>query len=278
MMYKHKKKIISIFLVLFLLPFSCITRLSRPQLTGRVVDYQDKPIENCIVGETKTDHNGYFHLPAITRKVFFIPEIFYMEAPPLLVSETVQKQGYQQEQIEMFHRYGGGLSKNTNWQLGDIYLKKNNEKIDFPSYMVGKWKMSLTQSYDTLYLIKEKISEHTYLIKNRDYYAGYERYSDNYLRHSGPNNLPKGIIRKEILLDVLEHTINTKTIIQYGDKEGKNNVPQKENDTIINSGSWQYISPNNLQFDTNMEELNGVYEILKSDKLFLQLKKITKSK
>ncbi|WP_300673316.1 carboxypeptidase-like regulatory domain-containing protein [Soonwooa sp.] len=84
MKLKHTNIYLGLFL-LILMSSSCIQRLRRPDITGRVLDYNGKPIENCIVGETKTDKNGNFHLPAETYNAFLLSEIFVMEAPPMMV-------------------------------------------------------------------------------------------------------------------------------------------------------------------------------------------------
>ena len=53
--------------VLFLVSILCtsclVSRMSRPIITGRVLDYQGNPIEHCQVGEVMTDKQGYFRLP-----------------------------------------------------------------------------------------------------------------------------------------------------------------------------------------------------------------------
>lgn len=41
---------------------SCISRLSRPEITGNVVDYGKKPVVGCKVGEAITDKNGNYNL------------------------------------------------------------------------------------------------------------------------------------------------------------------------------------------------------------------------
>lgn len=276
MIYKYKKYLLLGGILLLLLPFSWITRLTRPQITGRVLDYQDKqPVENCEVGNTKTDKNGYFTLPAITRKVFIIPEIFYMEAPPLFVSEVVKKAGYENERIEVFNKYGGGLNKKTSWNLGTIYLKKTNQELNLSDVFNGKWNMSLTKTNDTVFLVKDNIHDYIFLAKNSNFHADYHRHTDNYLDSFGPNNLPEGIIRKNVSLDIIEDKIDLETIIQYGQKDGKNTTNErKDNDTISNSGTWKSINAGEIQFNTNSSDLNGKYEIIRSDILFLQLKKM----
>lgn len=53
--------------VLFLVSILCtsclVSRMARPIITGRVLDYQGNPIEKCQVGEVFTDKKGYFRLP-----------------------------------------------------------------------------------------------------------------------------------------------------------------------------------------------------------------------
>ena len=48
--------------VLFLISILCtsclVSRMARPIITGRVLDYQGNPIEKCQVGEVFTDKQG----------------------------------------------------------------------------------------------------------------------------------------------------------------------------------------------------------------------------
>ncbi|MGI9335345.1 MAG: hypothetical protein ACR2RL_19535, partial [Gammaproteobacteria bacterium] len=91
-------------------------------LTGYVYDAATKlPLEGCRVGETQTDATGYFELEERRyREVALVG----MEAPPLLVRETVSKAGYEVFVIEGFNPYGGGSSKGTHWKIDPIYLQR----------------------------------------------------------------------------------------------------------------------------------------------------------
>ena len=269
---KHRKYLFLVFIVLVILPFSCITRLQRPKITGKVLDYENNPISGCKIGESMTDKNGFFTLPAITYKAFFLTEIFQMEAPPLMVYETVKKNGYEDGNIEMFHKYGGGLSKETIWDIGIIYLKKKNQTINISKVLSGKMKMSLTKENDTIFIVNEEILKYSVESKNSSFYGKYERYTDNYLQSFGPNNLPDGIIRKEVLLNIIKNQIKMETIIQYGDKDGNpDKFKKKDNDTILNNGTWQMTNTNELQFKTNSTELSGNYKISDYDMFYIQL-------
>ena len=116
--------------VLFLVSMLCtsclVSRMARPIITGRVLDYQGNPIEKCQVGEVFTDKKGYFRLP---EKRYHEFTFIGFEAPPVYVSEEVKKEGYEPDAIVMMSRYGGGASKGTVWTANDIYLRRVGEKI-----------------------------------------------------------------------------------------------------------------------------------------------------
>lgn len=50
----------------------CISRLSRPEITGTVLNYQNNPVAGCKVGKTITDANGKFHLKEIRYSKFLM--------------------------------------------------------------------------------------------------------------------------------------------------------------------------------------------------------------
>ena len=116
--------------VLFLISILCtsclVSRMARPIITGRVLDYQGNPIEKCQVGEVFTDKKGYFRLP---EKRYHEFTFIGFEAPPVYVSEEVKKEGYEPDAIVMMSRYGGGNRRGTLWPANDIYLKRIGEKI-----------------------------------------------------------------------------------------------------------------------------------------------------
>jgi hypothetical protein len=104
---------------------------------GVIVDFDGNPIQNCTVGSGKTDMNVHFELPEI-RKNTFLTELFVMEAPPVFVSENIHKNGYEDKEIQIFDRYGGGAPKGTRRNLDTIYLKETSYKLLQHSWMV-KW-------------------------------------------------------------------------------------------------------------------------------------------
>ena len=64
--------------VLFLISILCtsclVSRMARPIITGRVLDYQGNPIEKCQVGEVFTDKKGYldFQRKGITNLLLLV--------------------------------------------------------------------------------------------------------------------------------------------------------------------------------------------------------------
>ncbi|MDQ0637967.1 hypothetical protein QF042_001532 [Pedobacter sp. W3I1] len=139
---------IAIAIVLF---SSCISRLSRPAISGTILDYENKPIAGCKVGETITDANGKFYLKEIRYNKFFITEIFMMEAPPLHFSEKIKKNGYLSYNIEGHNPFGGGQRKGASVSIDTVYLKKVNEVLKIEDYIYTKWKFAANKNLDTLY-------------------------------------------------------------------------------------------------------------------------------
>ncbi|SDG93776.1 hypothetical protein SAMN05421827_11366 [Pedobacter terrae] len=146
-----KKRFVIFLAVSTCLFSSCISRLSRPAISGTILDYENKPIAGCRVGETVTDANGKFYLNEIRYNKFFFPEIFMMEAPPLHFSENIKKDGYLSYNIEGFNRFGGGQSKGASITIDTLYLKKINEVIKPEDYIYTKWKFAANKNLDTLY-------------------------------------------------------------------------------------------------------------------------------
>ena len=86
---------------------SCISRLSRPAISGTIVDYNNKPIQGCTIGETVSDAKGKFYLKEIRYNQFLLFEMFQMEAPPLHYEERIEKPGYQSVDIYGHSTFGG---------------------------------------------------------------------------------------------------------------------------------------------------------------------------
>ncbi|WP_293913009.1 MULTISPECIES: hypothetical protein [unclassified Sphingobacterium] len=273
----NKKRLFTIlFALTFVLLTSCISRLRRPEITGKVLDYNNNPIPDCHVGEAVTDSLGNFVLPEQRYNAFLLTEIFYMEAPPMHVGEIIEKPGYESDEIEMFSRYGGGRGKGAKMDVGNIYLRKINEKINIPQVLQGEWLLSANKQLDTLYLVHSKMRELYTTSKFQNFYSLYEQYTDNYLRSFGPDNLPEGTIRKFNYLEFCnDRKIRLTKIIQHGNKDGRPSIGEKNipNDTLQFSGTWNMVNDTTLHFATDDKELNSTYQILQSDKSFFQLRK-----
>jgi len=146
------KNILITFFVISSCFFSaCISRLSRPAITGTILDYQNKPVVGCKVGETVTDKNGKFYLKEIRYNKFFIPEIFMMEAPPLHIFEEIKMEGFLSYKIEGHSTFGGGQRKGASTSIDTIYLKRVNEVIKTDDYLFTKWTFAANKNLDTLY-------------------------------------------------------------------------------------------------------------------------------
>lgn len=134
---------------------SCISRLSRPAITGYIYDYDNKPIPGCKVGETHTDENGKFYLKEIRSSKFLLSEIMVMEAPPLFFELDIEKPGYQSYSKDFFSRYGGGRTKGAIDNLDTLYIKRISEVIQPEDYIYDNWQFVANKNLDTLFGINK---------------------------------------------------------------------------------------------------------------------------
>lgn len=104
---------------------SCVSRMSRPVLTGVVVDENGRPLPGVQVGESLTDSNGCFSLEEIRYNKFFLTELFVMEAPPVYVEELVSKSGFKTDTIRLHSPFGGGAPKGTLWSVDTLRLVRD---------------------------------------------------------------------------------------------------------------------------------------------------------
>lgn len=256
------------FFLFSLILSSCIKRLGRPEITGRILDYNGKPIEDCIVGETKTDKNGNFHLSTKTYNAFFLTEIFAMEAPPMMVSFEIKKNGYDEDRFEAFHKYGGGLSKDTKWNLGDIYLRKKGETVGVNQIFRDNWKLSFTKSKDTMYLVSQKLENRNLTVRSSELYSLYDQFTNDYAKTDSLKKVfPKDVGSREIKLQIQDINLKIDVLTKYM-------VRDKEDDSLRYSGTWKLAKDSVMTFKTSYKDLNGNFKILKSDLFFLQLKKL----
>lgn len=113
------------FLILasFSLQSCLVNRCKRPQIVGYVYDAETKkPIENCKVGETLSQSNGYFSLD---EKRYHQFTFFGYEASTLAVNEAIQKEGYKSKSIQFIQPFGSGAKKGAFHNADTIYIKKN---------------------------------------------------------------------------------------------------------------------------------------------------------
>ncbi|WP_316805013.1 hypothetical protein [Pedobacter nototheniae] len=157
------------FLVCVCLFSGCISRLSRPAISGTILDYQHNPVAGCKVGETVTDAKGKFYLKEIRYSKFFIPEIFYMEAPPLHYMEEIKKEGFLSYKIQAFSTFGGGQQKGATANIDTIYIKRINEVVKTEDYIYNNWKFAANKSLDTLYGINANYRIANSITNNHDF-------------------------------------------------------------------------------------------------------------
>lgn len=144
----------ALFLIIFVLSnclSSCISRLSRPAITGYIFDYDNRPVPDCKIGETQTDQDGKFYLKEIRSNRFLLTEMLVMEAPPVFFSLDISKDGYQSYSNDFFQRHGGARRKGAVDNLDTIYIKRLDEVIPIEKYLYDDWTFAANRSLDTLY-------------------------------------------------------------------------------------------------------------------------------
>lgn len=172
-----RKKFFFIFFIISACFLSaCVSRLARPAITGTILDYQNKPVAGFKIGEeTVTDANGKFYLKEIRYSKFFIPEMFYMEAPPIHYQEELKKEGFLTYNIEGFNRYGGGRAKGAIDNLDTIYVKRINEILKPEDLIFTNWKFAANKSLDTLYGINKNFRENNWVTNNQNFVRKFDR-------------------------------------------------------------------------------------------------------
>lgn len=251
---------------------SCISRLRRPEITGVIVDYDKKPVANCKVGEALTDKNGKFTLPEMRYNAFLLTEIFAMEAPPLMVFEPVEKEGFEKDAISIFHSRGGGQSKGAKSVMDTIFLRKINQQFDIPTLLKNSdWKLAFTKHADTIYLVKNGFREWCKTDRCSPFYGEYEGLVDN--AYTGAKNLPEGMIRRmiDVRFDAEKSPFKINMICEYKSTfEGPNRPP----DTLNTSGTWQATNQTMKLSIVKMAEISGSFKISDVDLFQMKLTRL----
>jgi len=251
---------------------SCISRLRRPEITGVIVDYEKKPIANCRVGDVLTDKDGKFKLAEQRYHAFLLTELLVMEAPPLMVLEPIEKEGFEKDDISIYHKFGGGRSKGAKTNLDTIFLRKTNQAFDIAALLKNSsWKLGYTKQADTIYLIKDGFMEWCKTSRCNPIYQEYQSLVDNY--YTGAKNLPEGMIRR--MIDVHFETENSplkiNMICEYVSTfEGPNRPP----DTVNTTGQYQILNNTEIILNTGkIKQLRGNYLISNVDLFQIKLTK-----
>jgi hypothetical protein len=224
---------------------SCISRLSRPKITGIIVDYDRRPIADCQVGESKTAADGSFTLKELRYQKFLISEMMIMEAPPYWVNAPIQKAGYEPDEIFISSKFGGGQKKGATYPMDTIYLKKQGQIFDVPALLKGnQWSLSFTKSADTVYMMRKGFNTWCKTSRCSSFYREYDALRDNY--YSSKKNLPEGMARREINLNFGQGNIAELQQIQayLHRSEG----PDRASDTLNTSLNWRLLEDNTLVF------------------------------
>lgn len=262
-----------------LLPFlcvvllsSCISRLSRPAITGVIVDYDKKPVVNCRVGETVTDGKGSFYLKEIRYNKFLLSEMMIMEAPPLHVAEQISKADFESDAIVLYNPFGGGQAKGAELKIDTIFLKRKNQQFDIAALLADKhWDLSYTKNADTIYMVRKGFDNWCKTENCRKFSSAYEALTDNYF-YSGSKNLSNGVIKRFIALEFKgDHSGQLQRIQQY---EHTFDGPNKEPDTLKNSFKWALVNEAVIQFKIPQPaEISHRYKIAMVDLYQLMLVK-----
>lgn len=252
---------------------SCISRLRRPEITGVIVDYEKNPIANCKVGETLTDKNGRFKLAEERYKAFFLTEMFAMEAPPLMVMEIVEKEGFEKDAVSMYSTRGGGQSKGAKYEIDTIFLRRTNQTFDVSALLKNSdWKLGFTKHADTIYLIKNGFQEWCKTDRCSPFYSEYQGLTDNY--YTGAKNLPEGMIRRtiDVRFDAEKSPLKINMICEYKSTfDGPNRPP----DTTNTKGSYRVLNNTKMIFDASkIKELTGKYNISAVDLYQMKLTRV----
>lgn len=252
---------------------SCVSRLRRPEITGVIVDYDKNPIANCKVGEALTDKNGRFKLAEERYNAFLLTEIFAMEAPPLMVFEPVEKEGFEKDAISIFHKWGGGRRKGAKTTIDTIFLKKINQAFDISALLKSSdWKLGFTKQADTIYLLKDGFIEWCKTDRCSPFYSEYQGLVDN--AYTGAKNLPEGMIRRmiEVRFDAEKSPFKINMICEYNSTFDGPNRPA---DTTNTKGSYQVLNNTKMIFDAGkIKELTGKYNISEVDLYQMKLTKV----
>ncbi|TDG36440.1 hypothetical protein EZJ43_07940 [Pedobacter changchengzhani] len=254
---------------------SCISRLSRPQITGTIVNYDKKPIKGCKVGEVLTDENGHFTLPERRYNAFLLTEIMVMEAPPLFVFEPIEKEGFESDVISMSNPFGGGKPKGAKSPIDTIFLKKKNQQFDLPKMLNNSnWKLAYTKNADTIYMIKDGFEEWCKTDRCGSFLMDYKVLTDNYF-YSSAKNLPEGMIKR--FIDVAFKKNNPKIEIirirQYNSTFDGPNIPP---DTLNTSGVWKL--KNDSLITLNIDKIKAISGEFKISDIDLYQLKLIKTK
>ena len=270
----RKSKIRKIYFLLCLLSISlssCISRLSRPEITGIVVDYDKKPVKYCKVGETFTDKDGHFTLPERRYNAFLLSEMMVMEAPPLFVFEPIEKEGFEDDVISMSHPFGGGKPKGAKSLMDTIFLKKKNQPFDIQSMLNDSdWKLSYTKNADTIYMVKDGFEKWCKTNRCGEFLRDYKMLTDNYY-YSNAKNLPEGMIKR--FIDIKFSKMNAiVTLQQMREYNSTFDGPNKPSDTLNTSGVWKLKSDRLITLHIDkMKPISGEFKISDIDLYQLKL-------
>ena len=228
---------------------SCITKVIRPKLTGTIVDEMGMPVDSCQVGEAFTNKDGNFVLKEVTHKSL----ISLFGSSPVFISERINKEGYELKEL-MAAKQRGGISQGSVWNMDTIRLRKT--LTDFSKInMKVTWLTSMTKNLDTVFMTKKN---QEYDQSKIDFIANYQ---DTYARgyyFVGIDNLPANVFERHIELDLKTPVLKLQRVLIYGDPKTSEKTKY---DTIYSKGKWKQDF-NNLQFQTDLPELNGTYKVV----------------
>ncbi len=260
----------TILFILLLAMYSCISRLSRPAISGILLTYDNQPIEGGRVGEGETDSQGRFFISEKRYTKFFLSELMVMEAPPLHVYEPIVFEGYEKDAIRLFNSRGGGQRKGSIYSIDTIYVKRVNEVFDVKAMLLKEvWQMSYTQNADTIYLVGKEFTPFCKTENCQNFYNDYYALTENYAS-SNRKNLPPEVLKRRIHAEF--HADQSVKIHQEIHFKTNFNDPHKPSQNQEINFQWKVNQPNQLQFlDSSDATLNGDYTINSIDKHQIRL-------
>ncbi len=251
---------------------SCFSRLERPKITGVIVDYDNRPINNCKVGETITDTNGYFTLPEIFEYGFFTSNIIGADRAPLIVFENIEKQGYEENILTLISGPGGRSQKSFTWNTDTIHLKKG--VTDLYKIIRNHWILKNDVIEDTIYLVKPRFHKRCSSLRcqtiSSKFFYNYYDYSAFQEMDSSSGEF-RSFFRKVSFVSKFHDNINSNLTF---DKKDLSITKHKKVEVMPEKIKYSFKKDSIIIFEGNSKILEGEFKLIDFDYEYLILKKL----